>query len=147
MNASRATRCLIALFVFLCACGCGGNTGNVSGEVRYNGKPLERGHIAFIPADGKGAPQGGAITSGHYTVADVPAGPKVVNVFSSSEEAPSIRTPEDMANMTPKMKSNFNPKTGVITADLIPSDAAGNNQRFEVGRGDQRLDVNLESKK
>lgn len=63
------------------AAGCGGpKTGEVSGTVRYDGKPVEQGSIAFIPADGNGPTAGGAITDGKYSVQNVPAGTAKVRI-------------------------------------------------------------------
>lgn len=57
------------------AAGCGGpKAGEVSGTVRYDGKPVEQGSIAFVPADGNGPSTGGEIADGKYSVPNVPAG-------------------------------------------------------------------------
>ena len=40
----------------------------VSGTVTYNGKPLEKGSISFIPDDPKGVGASGAIENGSYTM-------------------------------------------------------------------------------
>ena len=55
-------------------CGCGGTSGperaSLSGQVTFDGTPVENGSIAFIP-DGKtvGPTAGGVIEKGRYTVA------------------------------------------------------------------------------
>ena len=61
--------------------GCGDDTGidmryPVSGTVNYNGKPLEKGQISFIPVDptGKQRPANGTIVDGHYTLSTATAG-------------------------------------------------------------------------
>jgi len=41
---------------------------SVSGTVTYNGKPLERGTISFVPADAKGRAAGGTIIDGRYSL-------------------------------------------------------------------------------
>jgi hypothetical protein len=40
----------------------------VSGNVTYNGNPLEKGKISFIPAEGKGVGASGTIENGSYTL-------------------------------------------------------------------------------
>jgi hypothetical protein len=63
----------VALPVVAAVLGCGDSSGlakryPVSGTVKYNGKPLERGTISFVPADGKGRAAGGTITDGRYSL-------------------------------------------------------------------------------
>jgi hypothetical protein len=63
----------VALPVVAIVLGCGDSSGlarryPVSGTVKYNGKPLERGTISFVPADGKGRAAGGTIADGQYSL-------------------------------------------------------------------------------
>jgi hypothetical protein len=63
----------VALPVVAAILGCGDSSGlakryPVSGTVTYQGKPLERGTISFVPADGKGRAAGGTITEGRYSL-------------------------------------------------------------------------------
>jgi hypothetical protein len=51
--------------VSLLGCGKSG-TYPVSGEVSFDGTPVEQGDILFIPADSAVAPEGGRITNGRY---------------------------------------------------------------------------------
>lgn len=64
---------LCCLFVLCCLPGCGGNYGgrtSISGTVKFDGKPVEKGSIAFIPAEGvKGPSTGGLIQDGKYNIA------------------------------------------------------------------------------
>lgn len=51
--------------------GCGGSrpsSATVSGEVRVDGQPLERGTISFAPLEGAGNPATGEIAQGRYEV-------------------------------------------------------------------------------
>src|SRR5215831_11497526 len=53
--------------------GCGDSSGltrryPVSGTVKYNGKPLERGNINFVPVDSQGRSAGGTIIDGQYSL-------------------------------------------------------------------------------
>lgn len=55
---------MVLLFV-----GCQGErTADVTGTVTVDDKPLEKGSIAFVPADLKGQTAGGPITDGKYAV-------------------------------------------------------------------------------
>jgi hypothetical protein len=81
---------------FLAFAGCGDDTGlakryAVSGTVKYNDKPVEKGRIDFIPADLKeGRAAGGSISNGYYTLTTATDGdgalPGSYNVTVSSIE-------------------------------------------------------------
>src|SRR6516162_6805027 len=95
MNSVRALAAVVVTAAVLGLLpGCGSSTATVSGEVTYDGQPVGDGYVTFTPADGKGKDAGGPITGGHYEVAGLPPGPKVVKVIavkkvnfaSSSEE-------------------------------------------------------------
>ena len=72
--------CLILTAVFLAGCSSGPQKGEVTGTVKVDGKPIERGSISFYPVDGKGQTAGGPITGGTYSVKDVTAGAMKVEV-------------------------------------------------------------------
>lgn len=78
----RAVRVAVGfLLAASLAAGCGGpKVGEVSGTVSYDGKPVEQGAIAFVPADGNGPTAGGAIADGKYTVRNVPVGTAKVSI-------------------------------------------------------------------
>jgi hypothetical protein len=61
--------------------GCGGSDSmvQVTGVVTLDDKPIERGAILFVPAEGKGPTAGGEIKGGRYTVR-VPRGVMKVSV-------------------------------------------------------------------
>jgi hypothetical protein len=71
MIRSWTARGWVAVLAAACASGCGSSS-TVSGEVRYDGQPVQDGMITFLPADGKGPSVGGPITHGRYTVAGSP---------------------------------------------------------------------------
>lgn len=62
------------------AAGCGPATSTVSGTVTFNGAAVEKGAISLFPSDGKGAPVGGMIANGRYTVTGVTPGEKIVQL-------------------------------------------------------------------
>jgi hypothetical protein len=123
------------------AAGCGSAAG-VSGEVTYDGQPVEDGRITFLPADGKGPSVGAPITGGKYTLDGIAPGPKVVKV-EAVKRVPFARSSEDMARRAAEAKARGDASGIIDPADLIPPDAVGNNAAVEVGRGKQTLDFHL----
>src|SRR5882672_87624 len=66
--------------------GCGDGRVRVSGTVLFEGKPVEEGIIAFVPADGKGPTTGGPISDGRYDLtgdARATVGEKIVRIVGS----------------------------------------------------------------
>lgn len=79
---------LLLACLLLVGCGpTGPKTYPVSGTVMFNGEPLAKGQISFMPKDGKTAPTGGAITAGKYTVQAL-EGMKSVEITATREEGP-----------------------------------------------------------
>ena len=66
----------------------------VHGEVKYDGEPVEKGSIAFHPADGNGPSAGGEIRQGKFS-ALVPPGMKRVEVRGSKLVGKRKPTPEN----------------------------------------------------
>ena len=62
-------RSSLAMAVLLLAAGCGedSNLAEVTGSVSIDGRPVEKGSISFIPADGQGPTTGAEIVAGKYT--------------------------------------------------------------------------------
>jgi hypothetical protein len=59
--------CIIA--VALCGCGSGGPGAQITGTVTFDGKPIPKGHLAFMPLEGvKGKSVTGEIVDGNYDV-------------------------------------------------------------------------------
>jgi hypothetical protein len=72
------TACGIALTACLTGCGHDG-LASLSGTVSYDGLPVEKGTITFLPADGKGPTAATPIAGGKYSV-KVACGRKVVKI-------------------------------------------------------------------
>jgi hypothetical protein len=72
------TLCIVLLLAFL---GCGPSDGlvDVTGTVKVDGQPLEKGAISFEPVDGKSQTAGGTISSGTFK-ARVPPGKMKVKI-------------------------------------------------------------------
>lgn len=70
----------IAAIFLVSSAGCGGPaTCTISGKVRLDGKPVEKGVISFSPDSGPGDPVTGNIENGAYSVRSI-AGPKRVQL-------------------------------------------------------------------
>src|SRR3954453_15047519 len=65
MILNTSGRCLVLVTAALCLFGCGGHPskpklGRVSGKVTYNGQPVTKGLVSFVPSGGPGAQTGQA---------------------------------------------------------------------------------------
>jgi hypothetical protein len=78
-------RCaFFAAAVFIVAgCDSGPPTAEISGNVSYDGKPIEVGNISFYPRDGKGTTSGGVIINGAYMAKGVSFGEMDVKINAS----------------------------------------------------------------
>jgi hypothetical protein len=114
--------------------GCGPSAATVSGEVTYDGKPVEKGFITFIPADGKGKDGGGEIIAGRYRATDLPPGPKVVKVIGVKKVS-FASTSEEMKRRSAEAREANNYDGLVDPADTIPDNAEGNNFQVEIKVG------------
>ena len=97
----------VAVLVALAgAVGCGGPL-TVTGTVKYNSKPLTRGQISFVGADGKSA-SGTINADGTYVVIGVPRGEVKVSVTSYHVEGEDkfglrpLKTAPPMKSAIPK---------------------------------------------
>ena len=134
----RLVRPLFVL-ALLALSGCGGSGVGVRGEVTYEGQPVEKGSITFLPTDGKGQPAGAAITNGRYNLNAITPGPKVVQIEASKEQVFPLNREEVPRNTATRGKSA---RSG-DSAKLIPPNAEGNNSKVEVAPGRQLLDFHL----
>jgi hypothetical protein len=77
----RAVYCFVAA-LGLALAGCGGNTGDVSGTVRFKGKPLSGGQVTFTGQDNPGASAFAWIgTDGSYSIHGCPTGLTKITVL------------------------------------------------------------------
>jgi hypothetical protein len=135
-----ANACLFAVLVV--ATGCNGNTASVSGTVSYDGRPVDRGSIAFLPADGAGPTAGGDIVDGRYSVSNVTPGQKIVQVIGV-KQVPFARSTEEMARRAAENKAKGDGSGLIDPADTVPAEAEGNNARHEIKAGGQTLHIEL----
>lgn len=126
-------RALAGLFGFAAACGlagCGGSgpaSATVSGEVKVNGAPVDKGIISYVPDEGTGAAATAEITNGRYEL-QTTAGKKRVQISvpvvidrRKDSPAPSAQMIDITAESVPE---RYNAKTE-LTFDV----QAGSNTR------------------
>ena len=68
---------------------CGDSNATVSGNITFNGEPVNRGMISLEPVDGKGSTAGGSVEGGKFYIKGVLPGDKIVRisaVFSKGME-------------------------------------------------------------
>lgn len=133
-----------ASLVFLIVAGCGGK-GTASGEVQYDGRPIGKGYITFLPAEGDGPTSGGAIDNGQYKVDNITPGKKLVKIVGVKKINFPVSN-DDRARQA-KINAQHGDSSGIVErADEIPADAPGNNTEVEVKEGEQMLDFAVKRK-
>jgi len=131
---------ILSTLALLCS-GCGQPV-VVSGQVTYDGKPVEEGSINFLPEDGQGPTCGGSITDGRYEATCPVPGRKIVQIVGIKKInfAPSS---EEMARAAERAAAAGD-ATGIVErADVVPPNAQGNNTVVELKAGRQQLDFDL----
>lgn len=122
--------------------GCGPATSTVTGEVTYEGNPVEDGYITFAPVDGKGNDGGGKITNGKYRVEGIQPGTKQVKVIATKKVNFASNSDEMKAKADKALKAGK--KDGLIDpADIIPDTAVGNNAKVEIAVGESQQNFAL----
>jgi hypothetical protein len=115
--------CGIALITCVAGCGRGGGSAAISGTVSYEGKPLEKGIINFVPADGKGPTAAATIADGKYSVKVAP-GKKLVRIegYKVTGEHPYSRSnPRIVVDQKQILPPRYNTKSE-LTRDIASSD-------------------------
>jgi hypothetical protein len=134
--------CLVAALAM--ASGCGGkNTATVSGNVTYDGKPIDKGSVSFIPKDGAGPVSAGEIIDGAYRAANVTPGTKIVKIIGVRKVKFAL-SQEEMAKAAQEATRTGDDSGMVERADLpgLP-EAKGNNVEVEIKPGAQTLNFDL----
>jgi hypothetical protein len=78
-NGVRLAACAFALTACLAGCGRSDGLTAVSGTVSYDGQPVKKGTVTFLPADGNGPTAAAVIADGKYSVKVAP-GRKLVRI-------------------------------------------------------------------
>jgi hypothetical protein len=87
----------IALLLLLAGCAAKPLVGTISGEVTFDGKPVEDGRITLIPVDGKSQPAGDVIKEGKFEIKNAPLGQMKVEINGNKKTGRKIKaydTPE-----------------------------------------------------
>src|SRR5262245_12876991 len=122
------------LAVFVAAAFSGGcfstSLGTVSGNVTFNGKPLDKGLVTFSPAGDKGGTAGGEIVAGSFRVEGLVPATYQVSVAAVPEL--KIVMPGD-----PETKRTLTDAEIRARIDPLPTDTTGKEQTIEVKGGKQ----------
>ncbi len=133
----------IAAFLFLVT-GCD-QSSTISGRVTYDGQPVKKGCITFLPDGGAGPSCGAPIAEGRYQAKCQPG--KMIVQIVGVKAINYSRNSEDRARLA-KEAAQRGDTTGIIDrADTIPADAEGNNAKIEIKSGNQTMDFDLKRKK
>ena len=158
----RSSRCLAvlavpALFV-LASCGTEDGLGKrypVSGTVKYNGGPLEKGEISFVTEDmSKNFGATGIITNGSYTLSmggdsdGAQAGKYKVTIVSKEDYSEKAQADfqKETGSTSPKVLGTFAAKAAAAAKSLIPAgygDARTTTLKAEVEAKSNTIDFNL----
>jgi hypothetical protein len=111
-------RWLAMLLLGVSFVGCGGKeTVGVTGKVTFDGVPVEKGEVSFIPTDGQGGPAGGVIENGAFAFEATP-GSKRVEIRASRALPPERQTNPDMGLMYEDyIPAQFN-RESTLTAEV-----------------------------
>jgi hypothetical protein len=124
---------LPALLAIWCSgCGGGGSGGGatVNGTVTLDGAGIENGTISFQPESGEGAPAGGKIINGQYSVKGVTTGKNRIHVDVQGAKKSAREAKGERGKETVK--------------EISLAGAQGNDQSVDVQPGTQTKDVQLQ---
>jgi len=127
-----------AALAALAVTGCGG-AGSVSGQVKYDGKPLPAGKISFLSQAGEKPVRMVDITDGKYTVTNLPAGPAQITV--QTIPPPTVGGGPQGPNIIPPSGGTPPDKYVQIPAKYANAEQSG--LTYEVKGGSQTHDIDL----
>lgn len=118
------TLILLGSFLSLIS-GCGDNGPQryaVSGTATFDGQPIERGEISFVPVDSNQSPEGGVIENGKFQFQSL-AGAKSVQIRGSRALPPERQDNPEMGLLYEDyIPAQFNAST-TLQAEVTPSGA------------------------
>jgi hypothetical protein len=125
--------------------GCGG-TGDLSGKVSYNGKPLVVGSVLLIGVDNK--PRTTWIEDGTYHFAGVPVGEAKIAVFSPDPAEVEARRRRSSARRSPPRQQDAPRPPAVDNSSWFPipaeySDIDHPELRATINRGPNTYDLEM----
>lgn len=116
MSRLFAAAALAGLFAVVSGCGPSGpKMLDVTGTVKYDGKDVTEGDIAFYPADKNVGPEGGKIKDGKYTM-KVKEGKNTVKI-TAIHTVPGKKGPMGEDAVEQYIPDKYNEKT-TLTADV-----------------------------
>jgi hypothetical protein len=124
----------IVVPALLAGCSGGNATGTVRGEVTLDGRPLERGIIRFVPANGQAPTADAGITDGKFT-ATVPVGEMKVEIT-----APKVVGKHKMFNTADS------PQVDAVTELIPPRYNVRSELKMTVRSGSQEKSFRLRSR-
>lgn len=133
---NKSLRAFAVLVFSVSLIGCGDNASGLRGAATYNGTPIAKGSISFMPVDGVGTPFGAKIIDGQY-VAEKTFPGKFTATVSAERDVVVPKTREEAAAME---KSNQGKAT---SGSYVAEDASGNSQIVDVTGGGQTLDFTI----
>ncbi len=130
--------CLLSSFLVLpLLVGCGGSgLVEITGAVTYDGQPVQKGTISFLPQDGNGPTAAAIIVEGKYTV-KVALGAKWVKIEGYKIIGRGHVFPQDPASPMVDMTERLVPAQGDEKSPL----------KAEIGPGTRVLDFTLNAAK
>ena len=158
----RSSRCLavvaVPALVVLASCGTEDGFGKrypVSGTVKYNGSPLEKGEISFVTEDmSKNFGAAGTVTNGSYKLSmggasdGAQAGKYKVTISAKEDYSEKAQADfqKETGSTSPKVLGTFAAKAAAAAKSLIPAgygDARTTTLKAEVEAKSNTLDFNL----
>lgn len=136
-----ATLAMTAALLWMIA-GCNHST-VVTGHVTCDGQPIQKGSIAFSPADGQGPSCGGPIANGQYQL-EVPPGQKIVQI-SRLKAVAFDRNDGRQAALADEAIKRGDTSGTYDCVDPAFAQAEGNHARIEVKPGNQTIDFSLKT--
>ena len=133
----RSVQFSLSLFILgaLSLAGCR-QSDSLGGTVTYNGEPVENGSITFASADGSGPGFGAQVVDGKYHTDKVRFGRHRAYVRGLTKATKLTREEEF------ELRKKAGKRAG-LPIDYIPEDAKGNNQTFDIERGQQTINFDI----
>jgi hypothetical protein len=114
----------------------------VSGSVTYNGTPLEKGTISFVPEEGKGVGATGVIENGSYTLSTggnndgARAGKYKVTIASKEDTSAKAKAAFEKAQAAASRQAGSAESPGYIPKQFVAKAAAEAKSLIPAGYGD-----------
>jgi hypothetical protein len=119
----RLAVCGFAVVACLAGCSRSGGMTEISGTVSYDGQPVKKGMITFVPANGSGPTAAAKIAEGKYSL-NVAPGEKLVRIEGYKVVGQRRYSPNNPNSRMVDMQEQFLPdcynKTSGLTREITP---------------------------